>query len=411
MKIFFMIGWRNLWRNKRRSLVVITAISLGIFSMLLAMGIMNGMNNQMVENTIKTSLGHVAIHYDGFHNDMKLKYSFKPQPQIMKAVKDNEYMKHYTKRVKFEAMIRSSEASQGVMIMGIDPENEKKVSSIYEYTLQKEGSSFLESPDSDEILISTTMADKLDLLVGDRLVVMFQNTEKELVGNAFTVKGLFETPISSFDKYVVYTGINTLQKMTGLDNRISEISVITNKKEQVDKAAAQMRSELSGNNLEILTWKDMAPSLVRSVALFDTMMYVFFAIIFITVIFSIANTLIMAIMERFHEIGVMKSIGTRPSWIGGMVMFEAVNLGLVGLGAGMAAAILVISMLGATGIDFGFYAESMRMWGTGTVIYPSLKTMDFVVSALIVFANTIIAAVYPAMKAARIKPLDALHYV
>ncbi len=411
MKIFFMIGWRNLWRNKRRSLVVITAISLGIFSMLLAMGIMNGMNNQMVENTIKTSLGHVAIHYDGFHNDMKLKYSFKPQPDIMKAVKDNQYMKHYTIRVKFEAMIRSSEASQGVMIMGIDPENEKKVSSIYQYTLKKEGSSFLESPDSDEILISTTMADKLDLLVGDRLVVMFQDTSKELVGNAFTVKGLFETPISSFDKYVVYTGINTLQKMTGLENRISEISILTNKKEQVDKAAAQMRSELSGNNLEILTWKDMAPSLVRSVALFDTMMYVFFAIIFITVIFSIANTLIMAIMERFHEIGVMKSIGTRPSWIGSMVMFEAVNLGLVGLGAGMAAAILVISLLGATGIDFGFYAESMRMWGTGTVIYPSLKTMDFVVSALIVFANTIIAAVYPAMKAARIKPLDALHYV
>jgi len=247
--------------------------------------------------------------------------------------------------------------------------------------------------------------------VGDRLVVMFQDTGRELTGNAFTVKGLFQTPISSFDKYVVYTGINTLQKMTGLENRISEISIITHKKEQVDVAAAQMREDLSEKQLEILTWKNMAPSLVRSVALFDTMMYIFFAIIFITVIFSIANTLIMAIMERFHEIGVMKSIGTRPSWIGGMVMFEAVNLGLVGLAAGMAAAILVISLLGATGIDFGFYAESMRMWGTGTVIYPSLKTMDFVVSALIVFANTIIAAVYPALKAARIKPLDALHYV
>ena len=411
MKIFLMIGWRNLWRNKRRSLVVISAISLGIFAMLLAMSIMNGMNNQMVENTIKTSLGHVAIHYEGFHNDMKLKYSFKPKPHIMKAVKDNHYVKHYTKRVKFEAMIRSSEASQGVVIMGIDPENEKKVSSIYEYTLKKEGSSFLESPDSDEILISTTMADKLDLLVGDRLVVMFQDTGRELTGNAFTVKGLFQTPISSFDKYVVYTGINTLQKMTGLENRISEISIITHKKEQVDVAAAQMREDLSEKQLEILTWKNMAPSLVRSVALFDTMMYIFFAIIFITVIFSIANTLIMAIMERFHEIGVMKSIGTRPSWIGGMVMFEAVNLGLVGLAAGMAAAILVISLLGTTGIDFGFYAESMRMWGTGTVIYPSLKTMDFVVSALIVFANTIIAAIYPALKAARIKPLDALHYV
>ncbi len=390
--------------------MVISAISLGIFSMLLAMGIMNGMNNQMVENTIKTSLGHIAIHYEGFQNDMKLKSSFEPEARIMKAVRDNRYVSHYTKRVKFEAMIRSSEASQGVMIMGIHPQSEKDVSSIYGYTIKEEGSSFLESPNSEDILISTTLADKLDLLVGDRLVVMFQDMNKELEGHAFTVKGLFQTPISSFDKYVVYTGINTLQKMAGLENRITEICIITQKKELVDVAASLMRDELSEKPLEILTWKDMAPSLVRSVALFDTMMYIFFAIIFITVIFSIANTLIMAIMERFHEIGVMKSIGTRPSWIGGMVMFEAVNLGLVGLAAGMAAAILVISLLGITGIDFGFYAESMRMWGTGTVIYPSLKTMDFVASALIVFMNTVIAAIYPALKAARIKPLDALHY-
>jgi len=140
-------------------------------------------------------------------------------------------------------------------------------------------------------------------------------------------------------------------------------------------------------------------------------MYIFFAIIFTTVVFSIANVLIMAVMERFHEIGVMKSIGTRPVWIGAMVVFEAVNLALAGLIAGVVPGLLLVGALSVTGIDFSFYMESVRVWGTGAVVYPSIKPMDVWVSALIVMGTTLTAAVYPAVKAARIKPLEALHFI
>jgi ABC-type lipoprotein release transport system permease subunit len=155
----------------------------------------------------------------------------------------------------------------------------------------------------------------------------------------------------------------------------------------------------------------MAPYLVSAVKLFDIIMYVFFMIVFITVIFSVANTLIMAIMERFHEIGVMKSIGTRPSWIFNMVLFEAINLGIVGLVAGIVVGVAITGLLAISGIDLSFYAESMRVFGTGSVIYPAIKTLDIVVATLIVLITTIIAALYPALKAARIKPLDALHFI
>ena len=140
-------------------------------------------------------------------------------------------------------------------------------------------------------------------------------------------------------------------------------------------------------------------------------MFIFFSIIFITVIFSVANTLIMSIMERFHEIGVMKSIGTRPKWISFMVIFEAINLGLVGLAAGIGAGLIFIYILSINGLDFSFYMESMRIWGTGNIIYPFIKIRDIIMAFIIVFITTIIAAIYPAIKAARIKPLDALHFV
>ena len=175
--------------------------------------------------------------------------------------------------------------------------------------------------------------------------------------------------------------------------------------------SSDLIEKLDGKTLEVLSWKDMAPGLVSAVKLFDSMMYIFFAIIFITVVFSVANTLIMAIMERFHEIGVMKSIGTRPSWIFSMVMIEAVSLSFVGLAAGVALGSAVTLILSITGIDFSFYMESMRTWGTGSVIYPTIKAMDVIMAMVIVLVTSIIAALYPALKAARIKPLDALHFI
>jgi len=410
MKILFQLGWRNLWRNKRRSLVVISSIAIGIFAMILSMGIMNGMNNQMVENTIKTSLGHIAIHRKGFQDDMKLTYHFTPNRRMIEVIEKDPRILAHAPRIKLQGMVRSSESSRGVMIVGIDPEKEKSVSNLFEYTLKDDGR-FLERGDENAIMISQTTADKLNLIVGDKLVVMFQDREDEIVGIGLEIVGLFQSPIESFDKYVVFTTIRTLKETTGLNENISEITLVLKDKDRVDGVKGALREEINDGNLEILSWKDMAPNLVSAVRLFDTMMYFFFIIVFITVIFSVANTLVMAIMERFHEIGVMKCIGTRPSWIFNIVLFEALNLGFVGLFAGIIIGVPVNELLGFTGIDLSFYAESMRMFGTGSVIYPSIKPLDIIVATGIVLATTIIAAIYPAIKAARIKPLEALHYV
>lgn len=411
MKTFIMIAWRNLWRNKRRSLVVITSIALGIFAMIFSIAFMNGIMTQMVENTISTSLGHVAIHRKGFQDSLKLEYNFHPSEKILTAISRAPHVKSYAPRIKIPGMLRSAEASRGVMIVGIDPEREKSISKIFDYTSKEGGSDFIQSPSDDSILISKTMAKKLDLLVGDRIVLMVQDRNKEIVGVGLTVRGVFQTPVESFDKFIAFTGIKHMQEITGLNDNLSEINILLTDKAHVDTVKRSLTREIADPSLEILTWKDMAPSLVSLIKLFNTMMYIFFAIVFATVIFSIANTLIMAIMERFHEIGVMKSIGTRPGWIFSMVMFEAVNLGAVGLCAGIAAGGALVGVLSVTGMDFSFYSESMRVYGSGSVIYPVIKALDILAATGIVLLTTIIAALYPAQKAARIKPLEALNYI
>ena len=379
--------------------------------MIISMAWMNGMNNQMVENTIRTSLGHIAIHSKGFQDDMKLDKNFYPAESIIKTMSDNPGIIAFAPKVKLQGMIRSSEASRGVMIVGINPEKEKNVSALFEYTSFKNGSRFLNKDDHNMALISKSLAERLDLIIGDRLVLMFQDRNNEIVGNGMKIVGLFTTPIDSFDKYMVFVPIKRLQELTNLGNNISEITILVKNSRNISSIKEYLKSGINSDSIDILTWKEMAPNLVSAIKLFDSMMYVFFMIIFITVIFSVANTLIMSIMERFHEIGVMKSIGTRPTWIFFITMFEALNLGIVGLVIGITTGTITAELLSIHGIDFSFYMESMRTWGTGSIIYPAIKTMDIIAATIIVMLTTIIAALYPAFKAARIKPLEALHYV
>jgi len=411
MKTIMLLGWRNIWRHKRRSLVVISSIAIGIFAIVASKGFMNGMNEQMIDNTINSSLGHVAIHAKGFQNNMKLELNFAPSDRIEASVRGSKNFVSMTRRVKIQGMVRSSESSQGVLVVGIDPVTEKKVSRIYEYTSKEGGGSFLEDPADDSILLSKLLAKKLDLQIGDKMVLMIQDKNNEIVGVGLKVRGFFASPIDSFDKFVVFMGIKRLQEITGLGDNISEINIITNDKNTVYSYKKHLIGKINDSNLEILTWMDMVPNLVSAIKLYDSMMFIFFMITFIVVIFSIANTMIMAIMERFHEIGVMKSIGTKPSMIFMMIVFEALNLGLVGLGAGVMLGILFIAITSFTGIDFSIYMESLKTWGTGSIIYPRLAFIDIAASIFIVFLTTVVAAIYPAVKAARIKPLEALNFI
>jgi putative ABC transport system permease protein len=410
MKILLTLGWRNLWRHKRRSIIVISSIVIGIIAMMFSKALMNGMNDQTVENTISTSLGHVAIHKKGFQDNMKIDLNF--APGALKGIHgDKKSVVAFLPRVKVQGMIRSSEASRGVIIVGIDPAKEKASSKIYDYTTRDGISDFLTSPDDNSILISKSLASRLGIVVGDRLVLMIQDSKNEIVGVGMKLKGVFQTPMDSFDRYFVFAGIKKLQEITGLGGNINEITILLKDMRDADSVKKDIKSKVARPDIEVLSWKDMAPSLVSAIKIFDTMIYIFYAVIFVTVIFSVANTMIMAIMERFHEIGVMKSIGTRPSWIFLMIMTEAFNLGMVGLIVGIAASIGLTMALGVNGIDFSIFSESLRMWGSGSIIYPTIKTLDIIIISLIVLGTNLIAAVYPALKAMRIKPLEALNFI
>lgn len=412
MKIFLLICWRNLWRHRRRSLIVISSVAIGIFAMMLSMGLLNGVYYQAIDNNINVALGHISVQTKGFRDSMTLRNSFIPDETLKRVLtSEGGTIKGYAPRLKMQGMLNSSESSKGVFIVGVDPVHEKNVSNITSYITGTDSGAFLPDAECNQICISRAVAERLDVVPGDTIVVMVQDKNDEMVGVGMTVSGLFQTPIDSIDQFTSYVGIKRLQEMTGVGGRLSEINIVLNDRDRVDETKAVIIRAMRNPSLVALSWKEMAPYLVSSITVLDAMMYVSFGIIFITIVFSIANTLIMAIMERFHEIGVMKAIGTKPSWIFSMILFESINLGMIGLGAGIVFSWLAIGILSKIGINFSFQLETFRAFGSGTVIYPMIRWSDVLAAAVIVMLTTVLAALYPARKGARIEPLEAITFI
>ncbi|HOT44202.1 MAG TPA: ABC transporter permease [Spirochaetota bacterium] len=412
MKIFLLICWRNLWRHRRRSLIVISSVAIGIFAMMLSMGILNGVYYQAIDNNINIALGHVSVQAKGFRDSMTLRNSFVPDETLNRALAAlGGKSKGYAPRLKMQGMLNSSESSKGVIIVGVDPARERNVSHIRSYISGPDSGTFLPDAESNHICISRDVAEKLDVVPGDSIVVMVQDKNDEMVGVGMTVSGLFQTPIDSINQFTAFVGIRRLQEMIGAGDSISEINIALKNRDRADETKAVIAKAVRDPSLAVLTWKEMAPYLVSSIMVVDAMIYVSFGIIFITIVFSIANTLIMAIMERFHEIGVMKAIGTRPSWIFSLILFESVNLGMIGLVAGIVISWIVIGILSKVGINFSFHFEAVRAFGSGAVIYPIMRWTDVAAGGVIVMLTTVMAALYPARKGARIEALEAITFI
>ena len=412
MKIFLLICWRNLWRHRRRSLIVISSVAIGIFAMMLSMGILNGVYFQAIDNNINIALGHVSVQAKGFRDSMTLRNSFVPDEDLNRALAAlGGQSRGHAPRLKMQGMLNSSESSKGVVMVGVDPARERNVSNIRSYVSGPDSGTFLPDAESNQICISRDVAEKLDVVPGDSIVVMVQDRNDEMVGVGMTVSGLFQTPIDSIYQFTAFVGIRRLQEMIGAGDSISEINIALKNRDRADETKAVIAKAVRDPSLAVLTWKEMAPYLVSSIMVVDAMIYVSFGIIFITIVFSIANTLIMAIMERFHEIGVMKAIGTRPSWIFSLILFESVNLGMIGLVAGIVISWIVIGILSKVGINFSFHFEAVRAFGSGAVIYPIMRWTDVAAGGVIVMLTTVMAALYPARKGARIEALEAITFI
>ena len=399
------MAWRNLWRNPRRTAVVLTAISVGIAGSVLTMAINLGMIAGMVDTAIRGGLGHLQVHAKGWHANPELKVRLEDGGKAIEgALGRVPEIQRWAPRLRAEGLVASARASVGVAIMGVDPEREAGVSIAASSIVEGE---WLNA--KRQMVLGVKLAKRLEAKVGNKLVVSVQDLDGELTGQAFRVAGLIHARSGALDDGIAFVQLSDAQTLLEMRGAISEIVLVGASREHVDVIQQKLRAEV-GAGPEIRTWAQLEPMLVYMVDSFDSMAWVMYAAVFVAMAFGIANVLMMAVFERTREIGMMRAVGMGRGSVVAMVVLESALVTALGLVVGVVIAILGAYLL-RDGIDISRWAGEIDVYGIETVLKPAMRTQDLGTPVLIGGISALLSSLWPALRAARAKPADALRQI
>lgn len=401
------IAWRNIWRNKVRSLVVIIAIALGMWAGTFTSGFYEGMMNQKIDDVIASEMSHFQVHDTNFREEFLVKYYMPKALSIKEEISKNKHVIASTGRVIASVMMQSATKSGGVKLLGIDPAEEDAVTKLSDKLNEGE---YFEGVKRNPIFISRKMAKDYKLKLGSKPVIQLQDIHGEIVAVSFKVVGIFKSNNGMFDDMNAFVKRSDLQNILGLETAdFHEIAVLLDNNDLAESVAAQYQAEYP--NLEIKPWLDLATGMRYMVEASGTFAYVIVAIILVALLFSVINTMLMAVMERTKEIGMLMAVGMNRSKVFMMIMLETVFLTMIGGPFGLLIAALFIQTTGSSGIDLGAIGEAYNDLGFAAVVYPVLEIKSYVVITVMVFFMALIAAIYPARKALKLNPSEAIRKI
>ena len=403
MSTLIKIAWRNVWRNKIRSGVVIISIVLGIWAGLFVMAMTLGLNEQRMNGAISTYLSHVQVHDAQYSKEQNINYYIQNKEKILNKIESDNNIKAYAKRTIVTAMAANSNGSYGVQIVGINPAEEKKLTSISDKLIE---GTYLNKFKRNPIVIGKALADKLDLNLRSKIVITLQDINSNIVSTSFRVEGIFRTSSSMFDEATLFVKMDDLEQITGLSGQIHEIAILANSIDNTEKIKSNLNKDILGSKAE--TWSDIAPELGYANEMMSRFIYIFMGIIFLALAFSIINTMLMAVLERRKELGMLMSVGMNKSRIFSMITLETLFISALATPIGMLLSFWTISYFGEVGIDLSIVAKGLESLGIGTRIYTFLPRQLYINITFLSLLVTFVSALFPARRALKLNPVEAI---
>lgn len=400
---YLRLAWRNMLRNKRRTVIAGSAIGLGLASLIFTDALMIGMNRHLVQSGTDTFLGEGEIHREGFRGTLDVDLTIADPDGVVRKLEASPIVKHYTRRVMTFAMIDSPANNEGVTLVGIDPATEPAMSQIDEVIVEGQYLGHGER----EIVIGSKLAELLEVELGDRVVLTASQAHTgDLAQELFRVSGIYHFNVKEMDRSMAFIPIDRARKMLGLGNDIHEIAISFTDPAYARDNTLPLWGELSAGGNEAVGWPTLLPQLDAAMALSSFSILIVAIILFAVVSLGIINTLFMSLYERMFEFGVLRAIGTRPLAVFRLVLSEAGALSLVSIVIGLLMSAFFLVLVAKTGIDYtglDYAGVTFR-----EKIYPVAEVFQFVKYPLAVFFITIIVGLYPATYAARLTPARAM---
>ena len=403
MGTIIKIAWRNIWRNKLRSSIVIISMILGLWSGLFTVAMSRGVNEQRVKSAIDTYLHHVQIHNPSFEYNLDINSTIDKPLRIFEYLERDSLVKKYSGRVIVSSMASSAHGSQGIKLIGINSDFEKNFSDISQNIVR---GSYFSMIKSKPVVIGEKLANSLSLDLKKKVSFTFVDDNGDLQRVKFKVEGIYKSANSIFDAGTVYVKKEDLMKILYNKSSIHEIAVILNNIDNSEILKEKLL-KLNGNN-KVETWKDLSPELGSVQELMVWFFLIFMSIILLALSFGIANIMLMAVLERKRELGMLMSVGLNKTKIFLMILFETIFISFIALPIGILLSYIMISYYGKIGIDLSIVSKGLDSFGMKSMVYTSLPMRYYVMITFLTLTVTLISSLFPARRALKLDPAQAV---
>jgi len=397
------LAWRYLWRNHRRTIVMLGAISVGAWAMIFMTALTRGMVDQMVADGISVIPGHVQVHNPDYLDDPSVSNRIAlTDAELVQRFGEDDFVA-WASRVRVPAVITSERESRGVTLLGIDPDAERAFSFV---DYDAVDGRFLEDADDNGVVIGAKLAETLETAIGKRVVLMSQDPDNEIADRGFRVIGLFHANMEVYEDTYAFIGKHTAQKMLRIGDTVSEVVFVGSDYRNVEPVYEKVSAAID-DSLRVSRWTEVDTYLGTMLGVMDGFMLIWVIVVFLALSFGLVNTLVMAVFERVREIGLMLALGMKPMSILGQIIIESMMLLAVGLLIGDVLAYVTVKPL-ESGIDISIVAKGMEMFGASSILYPKLYMNDVILSNVVVLALGFLASLSPAWRASRYEPVEAI---
>ena len=403
--MLFAIAWRNIIRNWRRSLLTVMGAALGLAALLFLWGFNDGSHNRMMRNIQESIVGSIQVHKDGFFKKPRLKDYLDEPERIAKLMLENG-APNATLRLRTFALLAGDNTSQGAMLLGIDPVREGEVTVLPSKITQGR---FFRPDEGFSCIIGATAAKNLEVKLGDSIVVLTQDRYDSLSADRCELVGIIESGEMGVDRGMAMVPIGPLQQMLSMQGKANEVVTLVGE-DQIEDITASLKSSL-GKGIEVLRWYDMYPVMKEWVRLDNAFYYIFLSIVLLIVSAGILNTVLMSMLERTHEFGVMMGLGAKRMQIASMVFIESMLLGVAGVVAGLVLGLSLVTYFGEVGIDLSAEMDTAQRFYIDPVIYAEIDLDHLLITVVAVLLSNVAAAMYPAFRASKLEPVEAIHHV
>jgi len=409
MILYLRLAWRNIWRHRRRTVIIVLAMGLSLAMMMWYDGLLDGFNNAIAGNAVRVLGGNVQVHAAGYREkvDSNPLLPLTDDSAVVQAANSQPNVIAAARRIQTGGLISNREGAFPMSIIGIDPEAEAPVSLIAEHIVDGR---YVEPEDEDSVLIGKGLAEALAIKVGDRVTMVGSDIHKQNRQRTMTVIGIYDIGIPSMEKGTSYISLTEAQNLFGLRGQSTEVQITLKRVGTETAVVTALTPLLPGYEVE--SWAKNYPELSNAVGRKNIVMDIFSVIIVMIAGIGILNLLLMAIYERTREIGLLGAMGLKPRQIATTFILEGALIGVVGVVAGIALGLMINLSLMQVGMDYSQFAgvtEYMAL--ISGRIYPTLGVSKLPMRAIIILVIAALAALIPAMIASRREPSEALHHV